>query len=42
MITIKNYAFDPATVTVHAGDTVEWKNDDSVELITAKSNRVAV
>ena len=31
MVTIKNYAFDPATVTVHAGDTVEWKNDDSVD-----------
>ena len=28
MVTIKNYAFNPATVTVHAGDTVEWKNDD--------------
>jgi plastocyanin len=31
MVTIKNYTFDPATVTVHAGDTVEWKNDDSVD-----------
>jgi plastocyanin len=31
MVTIKNYAFDPATVTVHAGDTVEWKNDDSMD-----------
>jgi plastocyanin len=30
-VTIRNYAFDPATVTVHAGDTVEWKNEDSVD-----------
>ena len=28
-IDIRNFAFDPATVTVHPGDTVEWKNDDS-------------
>jgi plastocyanin len=31
MVAIRNYAFDPATVTVHVGDTVEWKNDDSVD-----------
>jgi plastocyanin len=28
-VEIRNFAFDPATVTVHPGDTVEWKNDDS-------------
>lgn len=28
-IEIRNFAFDPATVTVHPGDTVEWKNDDN-------------
>jgi plastocyanin len=30
-VAIRSYAFDPATVTVHAGDTVEWKNYDSVD-----------
>jgi plastocyanin len=29
-VTIKDYKFEPATVTVHEGDTVEWKNVDSV------------
>ena len=28
-VEIRNFAFDPATVTVHPGDTVEWKNDDN-------------
>lgn len=28
-IEIRNFAFNPATVTVHPGDTVEWKNDDN-------------
>lgn len=28
-IEIRNFEFQPATVTVSAGDTVEWKNDDS-------------
>jgi plastocyanin len=30
-VAIRSYAFDPPTVTVHAGDTVEWKNYDSVD-----------
>lgn len=29
-VEIHNFAFQPATVTVHPGDTVEWKNEDSV------------
>lgn len=29
-IAIHDYKFEPASVTVHSGDTVEWKNDDSV------------
>ena len=29
-VEIRNFAFDPATVTVHPGDTVEWKNEDNV------------
>ena len=29
-IVIRGFKFEPATVTVHAGDTVEWKNDDIV------------
>jgi plastocyanin len=29
-VAIRDFKFVPATVTVHGGDTVEWKNDDSV------------
>ena len=29
-VAIREFKFEPATVTVHQGDTVEWKNDDSV------------
>ena len=29
-VVIREFKFEPATVTVHAGDTVEWKNDDIV------------
>lgn len=29
-VEIHNFAFQPATVTVETGDTVEWKNEDSV------------
>lgn len=29
-VTIHDYKFEPETVTVHQGDTVEWKNEDSV------------
>jgi plastocyanin len=29
-VAIRDFKFEPATVTVHEGDTVEWKNDDSV------------
>ena len=28
-VEIHNFAFQPATVTVHPGDTIEWKNEDS-------------
>ncbi|HEY2765974.1 MAG TPA: cupredoxin family copper-binding protein [Pseudonocardiaceae bacterium] len=27
-VTISNFAFDPADLTVHAGDTVTWVNED--------------
>jgi amicyanin len=30
-VTIQNFAFDPATVTVKVGDTVTWTNKDSVD-----------
>ena len=30
IIIIKNFAFDPSTVTVKVGTTVTWKNEDSV------------
>ena len=29
-VTIQNYAFSPATITVKAGDKVTWTNEDSV------------
>ena len=29
-VAIRDYKFEPAPVTVHIGDTVEWKNYDSV------------
>jgi plastocyanin len=29
-VEIREFRFAPPTVTVHEGDTVEWKNDDSV------------
>lgn len=29
-VEIRDYKFVPETVTVHQGDTVEWKNEDTV------------
>ena len=29
-VVIREFEFEPVTVTVHAGDTNEWKNDDIV------------
>jgi plastocyanin len=29
-VTINNYTFIPATITVHPGDTVTWTNQDSI------------
>jgi plastocyanin len=29
-VAIREFKFEPATVTVHQGDTVEWKNEDTV------------
>ena len=29
-VVIRRFKFEPATVTVNEGDTVEWKNDDVV------------
>ncbi len=29
-VVIRNFTFDPKTVTVNQGDAVEWKNEDSV------------
>ncbi len=29
-VVIRDFKFEPATVTVDAGDTVEWKNEDTV------------
>lgn len=38
-IEIRSFKFQPATVTVNQGDTVEWKNDDIVpHTATADAN----
>lgn len=29
-VTIKNFAFNPAVITIKKGDTVNWTNEDSV------------
>ena len=29
-VEIRGFKFEPATVTIQAGETVEWKNDDIV------------
>src|SRR5262249_61305255 len=29
-VIIRDFTFNPTTVTVHTGDTVVWKNEDSV------------
>jgi plastocyanin len=37
VVSMKDFAFSPATITVPAGATVRWKNDDSVaHTVTAK------
>ncbi|MCZ2154515.1 MAG: cupredoxin family copper-binding protein [Bryobacterales bacterium] len=30
VVVIKNFAYQPATITVKKGDTLEWKNEDIV------------
>jgi plastocyanin len=30
LVTIKDFGFSPSTVKIHVGDTVRWKNNDSV------------
>jgi len=29
-VVIREFKFEPETLTVHEGDTVEWRNDDAV------------
>lgn len=38
---IRDYKFEPAPVTVHSGDTVEWKNYDSVPHTATEDGGVA-
>jgi plastocyanin len=39
-LVIREFEFEPTTLSVHAGDTVEWKNDDIVPH-TATADRKA-
>jgi plastocyanin len=39
-VTISDYTFSPATVTVHPGDTVRWSNqDDAPHTATARDGK---
>ncbi len=38
-VSIKNFAFDPPTITIKTGTTVTWTNDDSVShTVTSDGN----
>jgi plastocyanin len=41
-VTIKNFAFGPASLTVNKGDTVTWTNEDSAEHQIASDSGDAV
>ena len=38
VVTIRGFAFEPASVTIHVGQKVIWKNDDSVEHTVTADN----
>lgn len=41
MLTIKDLAYEPATITIPVGSTITWTNDDSVQhTVTAKNRDV--
>jgi plastocyanin len=41
-VVIRWFKFEPATVTVHVGETVEWKNDEIVpHTVTANGEKPA-
>ena len=37
-ITIDNFTFSPETVTIHAGDTVIWTNQDDIPHVVAEKD----
>jgi plastocyanin len=39
-VSIVNYTFSPATVTINVGDTVIWTNQDSVNHTTTSNTRI--
>ena len=39
-VTISGFAFDPAEITVKAGDTVTWTNQDSVQHKVVSDNGI--
>jgi plastocyanin len=38
LVTISNFLFKPATITILVGTTVEWRNDDSISHTATSSN----
>jgi len=37
-VTIANFTFSPATVTIHPGDTVTWTNQDDIPHVVAEKD----
>lgn len=40
IVHMKNFAFAPAKITVHVGDSVEWINDDSAQHSATADDKV--
>ncbi len=38
MVVMRNLAFSPATITIHVGQTVTWRNDDSAQHTTTSGS----
>jgi plastocyanin len=38
MVVMQNIAFSPATITIHVGQTVTWRNDDLAQHTTTSGS----